>query len=42
MPLPKPKPKEEKIEFMARCMGALKEFKDLKQRYAVCLKQWKK
>lgn len=44
MPLPKPKNKESKDEFVERCMGdeAMKtEYPDTKQRLAVCLNQWK-
>lgn len=44
MPLPKPNPGETKEEFLNRCMGndtMNEEFPDSKQRYAVCLNQWK-
>lgn len=44
MPLPKPKKGEEKKKFLPRCMSdkeTSKEFKDVKQRYAVCLNLWK-
>lgn len=43
MPLPVPKPGEEKNNFIARCMINDKmrgEFPDLEQRLAVCEKQW--
>lgn len=43
MPLPKPKPTEKKDDFISRCTSSLsdkKEFKDQKQRVAVCMKQW--
>ena len=42
MPLPTPNKKEKKSEFMTRCMTQLAdkgEFKDAKQRAAVCYKQ---
>lgn len=42
MPLPKPNPKEKNSDFMNRCMSYLsdkKEFKDTKQRAAVCYSQ---
>lgn len=45
MPLAKPKKEEKKKDFLPRCMGdevMRKEFKDVKQRYAVCLTQWEK
>lgn len=44
MPLTKPEKKETKKTFLPRCMSdetMKKEFADLKQRYAVCLNQWK-
>ena len=44
MPIPKPKKEEEKSKFVQRCMAdqtMRKEFKDLKQRVAVCLSQFK-
>lgn len=44
MPLPKPKAKEDKSAFIGRCMAESKmiaEYKDPKQRYAVCQLQWK-
>lgn len=44
MPLPKPNANEEKSEFIGRCMAETKmisEYKDPKQRYAVCQMQWK-
>jgi hypothetical protein len=43
MPIPKPKKEETKNKFLPRCMGddtMVKEFKDVKQRYAVCLSNW--
>jgi len=45
MPLPKPKNKEKKTEFVSRCVGddqAGKDFPDQKQRIAVCYSQWDK
>lgn len=44
MPLPKPRSEESRDDFISRCMGgdAIKEFKDQKQRVAVCFSQWKK
>jgi hypothetical protein len=44
MPLPKPRKKEDQNEFMARCMSdeiMKKDFKDNKQRVAVCLTQFR-
>ena len=44
MPLPKPSKKESEQEFVSRCMGddmMLKDFKDQKQRAAVCYSQYK-
>ena len=44
MPIPAPRKNENKKNFIARCMGdevMKKEFSDIKQRYAVCLTQWK-
>lgn len=44
MPLPKKNKNESKKKFMPRCMSndeMKKEFKDVKQRYAVCLNIWK-
>uniref|UniRef100_A0A6M3LQV7 Uncharacterized protein n=1 Tax=viral metagenome TaxID=1070528 RepID=A0A6M3LQV7_9ZZZZ len=43
MPIPTPKKDEKRDDFMSRCMGDSvmnKEFKDNKQRYAVCVRQW--
>ena len=43
MPLPKPRKKEDKNEFISRCMSddiMRKEYKDNKQRVAVCLTQF--
>ena len=45
MPLPEPKPQEEKEEFISRCMSddiMNKEFPKKDQRAAVCYKQWNK
>lgn len=45
MPLPKPSKKETEQEFVSRCMGddmTNKDFKDQKQRAAVCYSQYKK
>jgi len=45
MPLPKPKKDEQKNDFVSRCMGdetMKKDFKDNKQRVAVCLAQFSK
>lgn len=42
MPIPTPNPKEKNSDFMNRCMSILsdkKEFKDAKQRAAVCYSQ---
>ena len=44
MPLPKPSKKETEQEFVSRCMGdemMNKDFKDQKQRVAVCYSQYK-
>lgn len=44
MPIPKPGKKEEQKEFMPRCLGdevMRKEFKDFKQRVAVCLNTYR-
>lgn len=44
MPLPKVKKNESKKKFLPRCMSEeimTKDFKDIKQRYAVCLNIWK-
>lgn len=44
MPLPKPKKSETEQEFVSRCMGddmMNKDFKDQKQRAAVCYSQFK-
>ena len=43
MPLPNPKPKETKDDFLSRCVTdnvMRKEFPDGKQRFVVCLQQW--
>ena len=45
MPIPKPKNKEKKSEFVSRCIGDTqmgKDFPDQKQRIAVCYSQWEK
>jgi hypothetical protein len=45
MPLPQPKPREKKDEFIQRCINDPKmktEFPDTKQRAAVCYAQAKK
>lgn len=43
MPLPKPKNKEKRKDFIQRCMSEMPsdEFKDPKQRVAVCYNQYK-
>ena len=44
MPLIKPNNTESQNEFISRCMGdevIQKDFKDQKQRLAVCFSQWK-
>src|SRR3989339_1392722 len=43
MPMPKPKANETKGDFLNRCMGdatMARDYKDGKQRYAVCQAQW--
>lgn len=43
MPLPSPKGKEKREDFLKRCMDddtMNKEFKDSDERYAVCITQW--
>lgn len=43
MPLPDPKAQEERDQFIARCMAKptmRADFKDIKQRAAVCYSQW--
>ncbi|MFW5895485.1 MAG: hypothetical protein ACOCT9_01955 [archaeon] len=45
MPLPEPKNREEKQEFISRCMSndtMKREFNNKDQRLAVCYKQWEK
>ncbi len=45
MPIPGPRKGESKDEFISRCMGDSvmnREFKDQKQRAAVCYRQWKR
>ena len=44
MPIPKPKKGEKQTEFIGRCMGnpiMVKEYKDSKQRSAICYSQWR-
>lgn len=44
MPLPKPRKKEKRKDFLKRCMSSKtmkREFKKNEQRVAVCYKQWK-
>ena len=44
MPIPKPGKTEEKKDFLVRCLSNVvmkKEYPDIKQRAAVCYKQWK-
>ena len=44
MPLPLPQDNENRQDFIAKCMAneiMNKEFSDSKQRYAVCMSQWK-
>jgi hypothetical protein len=43
MPLPSPKAKEKRADFVSRCIGdntTTKDFPDQKQRIAVCYSQW--
>jgi len=45
MPIPEPKPGEDKNKFISRCISTLHdmgEFKDQDQRIAVCYSQWEK
>lgn len=45
MPLPNPKPTEEREEFLRRCMSddiMKKEYPNNAQRLAVCAVQWRK
>jgi len=45
MPLPSPKGKEKRADFVSRCIGdntTTKDFPDQKQRIAVCYSQWDK
>ena len=45
MPIPKPKLKEDKSEFLNRCMADPTmriEYKQNDQRYAVCVSAWKR
>jgi uncharacterized protein YifE (UPF0438 family) len=44
MPVPSQKKEEDDKEFVSRCMGddtMVKDFKDIKQRYAICIRQTK-
>lgn len=44
MPIPKPRKKETESEFVSRCMGdgmMVKEYKDQKQRAAICYSQFR-
>ena len=43
MPIPAPKKNENKKKFLPRCMGdsvMVKDFKDIKKRFAVCINIW--
>ena len=43
MPLPVPRSKEKRPKFMERCLSdrsVQDEFRDISQRYAVCIKRW--
>ena len=45
MPLPKPRPSENRDEFVSRCMGDTtmnNDFHATGQRFAVCLAQWER
>jgi len=45
MPIPTKRKKDDKQAFIKRCMSSeamKREYKDKKQRIAVCLSQWKK
>ena len=45
MPLPKPRPSENRDEFVSRCMGDTtmnNDFPSNGQRFAVCLSQWER
>ena len=45
MPLPKPRPTENRDEFVSRCMGDTtmnNDFPSNGQRFAVCLSQWER
>jgi hypothetical protein len=45
MPLPSPKGKEKRSDFVSRCIGdktTAKDFPDQKQRIAICYSQWEK
>lgn len=44
MPLPKPRPNEQRVDFINRCVGdkvMLVEYPDSKQRVAVCYSLWR-
>lgn len=44
MPIPKPKKDEKESEFISRCMGDKvmnEDYKDQKQRAAICYTSWK-
>lgn len=43
MPIPQPSKGENKKKFLPRCMGdnvMVKDYKDIKQRYAICMQKW--
>ena len=45
MPIPKKRKDESKNDFIDRCMGdevMNDEFSNTKQRYAICMSQWKR
>jgi hypothetical protein len=45
MPLPKPGDKENRRDFLSRCMGdeiMNRDYEDNQQRYAVCNSQWRR
>lgn len=45
MPLPSPKPTEDRSEFISRCVRdkvTKSEFPDMRQRVAVCVQQYEK
>lgn len=44
MPIPKPRKRERRKRFMSRCLRnkyIKREFKDVKQRFAVCATSWR-